>query len=75
MAVVRICDICKKQQYDERIQKMTVVDHKGYEPTPFGGLIPGVKRKWSIDICDECLDAFKALRQQKVLSPTKEWED
>ena len=77
MALVRICDICKKPGTDENLQTMSVVDRKGYN-IDFGGIMPGVKRRWSIDICDKCLDAFKALRQEKVLSPAemfKESED
>jgi hypothetical protein len=42
---------------------MTVVDNNGYEPMPFGGAIR-VKRKFSIDICDSCLRAFKVLRKE-----------
>ena len=75
MSTIRICDICLKPKTDEELQKMSVVDNKGYHDAGLGGIIPGVKRKWSMDICDECLDTFKALRQEKRLNPIKEWEE
>lgn len=64
MSTIRICDICERPTHDERLQKMTVVDKNGYEPMPFGGAIH-TKRKFSIDICDSCLRAFKELRRKK----------
>ena len=74
MAIIRICDICKKPGTDENFQTMTVKDRKGYHYYDFGMEI-GAKRKFTIDICDECLDAFKALRQEKLISPVKELGD
>jgi hypothetical protein len=63
MSTIRICDICERPKHDEQLQKMTVVDSNGYEPMPFGGVMR-VKRKFSIDICDSCLRAFKVLRKE-----------
>jgi hypothetical protein len=72
--MIRICDICKKSVTDKQVQKMVVIDNKGYHDAGLLGIIPGAKRKWSIDICDDCLDSFKAFRQEKVLTPIKEFE-
>lgn len=66
MSLVRICDICWKPVRDENIQTVIVKDSKGCQDNGFGGFMSGGKRKFEMDICDDCLSIFKTMRREET---------
>lgn len=57
MAVITVCDICRKEVSEQNGVDVTVSDWDGLDF--FGGVPTRGKRKYTVKICDKCLENIK----------------
>ena len=57
MAIVTICDICRREVSEQDGVDITVSDNNGLDF--FGGVPTRGKRKYTVKICDKCLENIK----------------
>lgn len=57
MAVITVCDICRKEVSEQNGVDVAVSDNNGLDF--FGGVPTRGKRKYTAKICDKCLENIK----------------